>query len=125
MSDISRQPRRGFGNILIAMILIVAASGIGLAAFWSRDWSSEPSPRAEASQQAKQDANALEQRMNDLQVSQQQMANQLDEIKRQLAAGQGERKLLSDQVGALSGRVDSLATSAAPGAAAPPAKKRR
>jgi hypothetical protein len=36
------------------------------------------------------------------------MADQLSETKRELAAEQGERKMLSEQVGSLAGRVDGL-----------------
>jgi chromosome segregation ATPase len=49
--------------------------------------------------------------LKDLQTSQQQMADKLEDIQRQIAAEQGERKLLSDQLAALSGRVNGLSTS--------------
>jgi chromosome segregation ATPase len=91
---------------------------------------SQAPPRAQASDETKQVLNALEQTVKDLQASQQQTADQLSEIKRDLAAEQGERKMLSEQIGALAGRVDSLAaapsSSVAPGATGnASAKKKR
>jgi chromosome segregation ATPase len=56
--------------------------------------------------------NALQQSLTGLQASQQHTADQLELIQRQLASEQGERKMLSEQVGALSGRVDGLSASA-------------
>jgi chromosome segregation ATPase len=56
--------------------------------------------------------NELQQSVKGLQASQQHITDQLEVIQRQLASEQGERKLLSEQVGALSGRVDGLSASA-------------
>jgi chromosome segregation ATPase len=56
--------------------------------------------------------NELRQSVTGLQTSQQHMADQLELIQRQLASEQGERKMLSEQVEALSGRVDGLSASA-------------
>jgi chromosome segregation ATPase len=71
------------------------------------------SPRVEVSDDAIQSLNALQQSVKGIQASQQHTADQLERIQRQLASEQGERQLLSEQVGALSGRVDGLSTSAA------------
>lgn len=68
---------------------------------------------AQASDEGARAINELMQLVKDLQVSQQQVVEQLQLAQRQLAAEQGERKLLSEQLSALSGRVDGL--SAAPG----------
>jgi hypothetical protein len=59
--------------------------------------------------------------------AQQQMADQINELQRQLLNQQGERKLLSEQVGALSARVDNLmdSTAATPISTGQPAQKRR
>jgi Tfp pilus assembly protein FimV len=66
----------------------------------------------EASDDTMRSLNELQQSVRGLQASQQQMADQLELIQRQLASEQGERKMLSEQVGALSGRVDGLSTPA-------------
>ena len=52
----------------------------------------------------------LQQTVKDLQAAQQSAANQISDLQRQLSAEQGERKLLSEQVGALAARVDRLLT---------------
>jgi uncharacterized protein HemX len=133
MSDTSTETRSGPGRTIIAAVLILAAVGLGAATVLWRNFgqSDQSSPvasaqpagqtqaapsaptRTEASDETRQAANALEQTVQDLQASQQQMADRLDDIKRKLEAEQGERKLLSEQVGALSARVDGLTKSSA------------
>jgi hypothetical protein len=119
------------------VVLLLSVVGIGAVVFWvnygelsvpSRTATAEPaaepaaqpaaqppvpsSPRVEASDDTMQAVNALQQSVKNLQASQQHTADQLELIQRKLASEQGERKLLSEQVGALSGRVDGLSTSA-------------
>jgi Tfp pilus assembly protein FimV len=53
----------------------------------------------------------LRQSMRDLQASLQQIADKLEVTQRQLASEQGERKLLAEQVGALSLRVNGVSAS--------------
>jgi uncharacterized protein HemX len=71
--------------------------------------------QSEASENTRQ-LNALQQAVKDLQASQQKLDDQFNELKRQLSAEEGDRKMLSQQVGALTGRVDSLASTSAAGA---------
>jgi TolA-binding protein len=109
--------------------LLLAVVGIGAVVFWAnyRQLSAPSSmttaqpaaqpqapspPRAEAFDDTMRSLNDLQQLVRGLQASQQQMADQLELIQRQLASEQGERKMLSEQVGALSGRVDGLSTPA-------------
>ena len=73
-----------------------------------------PQPRLEASSDAMPSLNTLQQSVQDLQTSQQHTTEQLELVQRQLASEQGERKLLSEQVGALSGRVSGLSVPQAP-----------
>ena len=132
MSDTSRETRSGPGRTVIAAVLILAVVGLGATVLWRNFGQSDQSSpvasaqpagqtqaapsattRAEASDETRQAPNALEQTVKDLQASQQQMADRLDDIKRKLEAEQGERKMLSEQVGALSARVDSLTKSSA------------
>ena len=132
MSDTSTERRSGPGRTIIAAVLILAAVGLGATVLWRNSGQSDQSSpaasaqpagqtqaapsattRAEASDETRQAPNALEQTVKDLQASQQQMADRLDDIKRKLDGEQGERKMLSEQVGALSARVDSLTKSSA------------
>jgi hypothetical protein len=112
--------------MLTLVVLLVSLVGIGTAVFLANygglSVPSSPAPaaqppapaplREQASDDTIQALNALQQTVKDLQASQQHTADQLELIQRQLASEQGERKLLSEQVGALSGRVDGLPTSA-------------
>jgi hypothetical protein len=132
MSNTSRETRAGPGRTVIAAVLILAVVGLGTTVLWRNFGQSDQSSpaagaqpagqtqaapsaatRAEASDETKRAPNALEQTVKDLQASQQQMADRLDDIKRKLDAEQGERKMLSEQVGGLSARVDSLTASSA------------
>lgn len=90
---------------------------------------SQPPLRANPYDETKQALSALQQTVKEIQASQQEMADRLSETKQQLAAEQGERKMLSEQVGGLAGRLDRLAaasaSSVAPGTAGSAAKKKR
>jgi hypothetical protein len=117
--------------LMIALLLLVA--GVGAVAFWSdRGQLSEQTRMANvpataqpdapplssgvaASDDAIQSLNALKQTVKELGASGQEMGNRLDELKRKLANEQGERKMLVQQVGALSGRVDGLSAAASSG----------
>ncbi len=126
------------------VVVLLSVAGIGAMGFWANHGqlsappptaTAQPAvqpqapspPRVEASDDTLQSLNALQQSVQGLQASQRQMADQLEFIQRQLASEQGERKMLSEQVGALSGRVDGLstsATSAAPVTASQSPKKK-
>ena len=133
MSDTPRDSRQGSARIAITVLLILAAVGLGATVAWqnygpaaepSKTASVQPAvqsqapQRAEPSDETNQALTALQQAVKDLQASQQQTADQLSETKRALAAEQGERKMLSEQVGALAGRVDGLAAASASSVAA-------
>jgi hypothetical protein len=62
----------------------------------------------------------LQESIRDLQAASQRTADQTSDFQRQLSAQQGEQKLLAEQVGALSARVDRVinAEAAAPSQAA-------
>jgi hypothetical protein len=111
------------------VVLLLSVVGIGAVVFWanygqlsvpSRTATAQPAvqpqapspPRVEALDDTMQLLNAFQQSLTGLQASQQHTADQLELIQRQLASEQGERKMLSEQVGALSGRVDGLSASA-------------
>jgi flagellar basal body-associated protein FliL len=126
MSDTPRNYRPGSTRIAIIVLLVLAVVGLGATVVWqnygpgaepSRTASVQPAvqsqapPRDEPYDETKQALNALQQAVKDLQDSQQQTADHLSETKRELAAELGERKMLSEQVGSLAGRVDGLAAS--------------
>jgi hypothetical protein len=97
------------------VFLLMGAVAIFGAILWSAN-GSLVSPRAEVPDEAKQlrhewnqQSEAIQGSLKSLQVSQQKLASEMDDLKRQIAREGGERKLLSDQVGSLSARVDGLA----------------
>ena len=53
---------------------------------------------------------ALQETIKDLQSSQKNLQDRLERFEMQLSKEQGESKMLSEQVGALSSRVDGLST---------------
>jgi TolA-binding protein len=142
MSDTPETRSRSARTAVVAL-LIFAAIAVGATVAWQKyGFSAEPTtasvqlavqsrplPGTNSSDETKQALNALEQTVKDIQASQQQMADHLSETKQQLAAEQGERKMLSEQVGALAGRLDSLAAASAssvtPGTAGGAAAQKR
>jgi uncharacterized protein HemX len=129
MSDTPRDSRPSSARTAITVLLVLATVGLGATVVWqnyepAKIASVQPAVQSQAPQQAepsdetRQSLNALQQAVKDLQASQQQTADQLSETKRELAAEQGERKMLSEQVGALAGRVDGLAAASASSVAA-------
>jgi uncharacterized protein HemX len=155
MSDTSREtqpnPKSGERSrsrrTVTSVVLLLFVVGISAVVFWatygrldalSRTATAQPQiedpshARVEASDDTMPSLHALQQSVQDLQAAQQRTADQLDLIQRQLASEQGERKLLSDQVGSLSGRVsglpqtprNALASSLTTGAAVQPPKRK-
>ena len=118
-------------NRVIALVLLLLfVAGLGAAVLWANSGQlRSPSPTTVAEQVIRlpqapaspsevnnsddtaQTLNALQQSVKELQATQQQMAAQLELVDRQLKREQGERQLMSEQIGALSGRVDSQSTS--------------
>jgi hypothetical protein len=105
-------PRRG--GLAAALVLGLILGG-GLMALWTV-YGSAPQPRADVGATS---SNEGTQAIKDLQTSQQKIAGQLQsvqqtltsnqaETKQTLLAEQAETKRLSDQVTALSGKLDTL-----------------
>ena len=121
---------------LLAVALILLAASIGGVVLWekyggvdasSQGAAAETSTAASAAMETSEASDSTTQLLKELQTSQQQMADKLEDIQRQLASEQGERKLLSEQLAALSSRVNALSASnasATTGMAAPAAKKK-
>ncbi|WP_407178478.1 hypothetical protein [Bradyrhizobium sp. STM 3562] len=121
MSDLfdTDQDESGPGRArrVLPWVLVVILLVIGGALFWANNRAEKNSPAVAANQsteqprandETKQTLAALQQTVNDLQSARQRDEGQIADLQRQLSAEQGERKLLSDQVGALAGRVDGL-----------------
>jgi uncharacterized protein HemX len=108
----ARAARSGRGQTIVALLVLV---GVGSGAFvlWEKYGGFVASSAMDSSQTftASEASDATTQAVKDLQASQQQMADKIDGVMRQLAAEQGERKLLSEQVAALSGRVSGISGS--------------
>lgn len=112
MDDI--QPIRRSKTPFVVLLLMLGAVAVFGAILWSAN-GSLVSPRAEAPHEAtqlrhewNQQREAIQETLKSLQASQQKLAREMDDLKRQLAREGGERKLLSDQVGSLSARVNGL-----------------
>ena len=85
-----------------------------------------PTPREVADEPARQALAALQQTVKDLQTSQQDAAEKISKLQQQISVEEGQRKLLSEQLGALSARFENfLETNAqAPATSPQPTKKR-
>jgi uncharacterized protein HemX len=118
----ARPQRSRSGGMLPVLLLLPLAVGIGGVVLKGnyggfgvhlQTAAAQPLPMsaAAASDAAAPSTDPLQQSLKDLQTTQQQTADKLEATQRRLASEQGERKLLSEQVAALSGRVDALSAS--------------
>ena len=116
---------------LVVIVVVV----VGGALFWRNNHAQQASaPAMEATgsgtaappaspsptQQAVTD---LQQTVKDLQTARDRDESRINDLQQQLSAEQGERKLLSDQIGGLAGRLDGLEKARAEDTA--PARRRR
>lgn len=126
----SSSARRSIFPWMVVATVIFAAAG---SVFWMNQKIEALQTVATAPRQAfnvdemRQVVAALQQTTKEIQTSQQKLTEQVTDLQRRVAAEQGERKLLSDQLGSISGRVDALASSNADATplAPPPQKNRR
>src|SRR5438105_15202511 len=91
-------PRR---SGLVAALLLGLVLGGGLIALWKVRSASPQQPQANVS-------NETAQSTKDLQSTQQKIADQLQSTQQTLTSEQAETKRLSDQVTALSGKLDAV-----------------
>ncbi|MGY3408425.1 gas vesicle protein [Bradyrhizobium sp. GM5.1] len=125
------------GPLAVVLTLILVAGGIGAFAWRSSESPAteavaqspaRPAPQTAPPEQSTASINALKESVAGLDASRKQVSDEVADLKRQLATEQGERKMLAEQLGSLSNRVDSLAASAAPRAdtvASEPSQKKR
>ncbi|QPF83941.1 hypothetical protein IC762_30510 [Bradyrhizobium genosp. L] len=101
--------------LLVALVALVVAGG----ALWmsysnttklaaSQEHAAVAPPADPAIDQIKQTLASLQQAVQGIQADQQKLAAQVGDAQQKTSAQQGEQKLLSDQLGALSARVNSL-----------------
>lgn len=121
--------------LLVVLAIVLAGGGYvaldrRISALQAASTVRETPPKAQSSldlDQAKQALASLEETVKSIQAGQQKLAEQIAGVQRGLDSEGGERKMLSDQLGALSARVDALASaqatanSQAPASSAPPA----
>jgi hypothetical protein len=123
---------------LAVLALILVAGGIGAFALWRSgerpateavaQSPAHPAPQTAPPEQSTASINALKESVAGLEASRKQVSDEVADLKRQLVAEQGERKMLAEQLGSLSSRVDSLAASLASRAetvATEPSQKKR
>ena len=125
--------RRVFPWILILLLIAVGGAflwtnyqSVSKSPVVAQPTAEPPTPREVADEPARQALAALQQTVKDLQTSQQDAAETISKLQQQISAEQGQRKLLSEQLGALSARLENfLETNAqAPATSPQPAKKR-
>jgi uncharacterized protein HemX len=116
---------------VLALVVVVAVL-VGGTLLWRNKQASAPSEAASqpstepapGSQDQTQQALAnLQQTVKDLQSAREREESRINDLQQQLSAEQGERKLLSDQVSGLVGRVEGLAKARAEYTG--PARRRR
>ncbi|WGR97630.1 MULTISPECIES: hypothetical protein [unclassified Bradyrhizobium] len=111
---------------LVAALLVIIAAGSFLWVHYSTGSKSvAPQQKAEvasppdpAVEQIRQTLSSLQQAVQGIQSDQQKLAAQVNEIQQKASVQQGEQKLLSDQLGSLTSRLDSLASANAENPAA-------
>jgi uncharacterized protein involved in exopolysaccharide biosynthesis len=112
------KPKRASWISTAAAALLLACIGVGLAFFWRGYGGSVTALPSIASANrpaaAPGAAGPAEKGLSDLQAVQQQLAGQMQAATQLLASQQAEIKRLSDQVAALTGKIDALQQPVAP-----------
>ncbi|WP_426442151.1 hypothetical protein [Bradyrhizobium genosp. P] len=131
----TRQRRSSAPWLVVALVAVLVAGGFLWVSHDAGTKSATPQQKAELSppppdpaiEQIKQTLASLQQAVQGIQSDQQKLADQINGVQQNVSAQRGDQKLQSDQLGALSARVDALASanaeSAAPQAAPPPQQK--
>ncbi|MGY3496397.1 hypothetical protein [Bradyrhizobium sp. USDA 4502] len=134
-TPVDARPRSAL-PLLVAILAIILAGG----ALWmsysnatklaaSHERAAVAPPPDPAIEQIKQTLSSIQQAVQGIQADQQRQAERVGDAQQKTAAQQGEQKLLSDQLSALSARVNSLesarAESPAPAPQAAPAPQKR
>ncbi len=109
--------------LAVVLVIVLAAGGF----IWTnREIQALQAAMAQPRDSGRERGQAdLQQAVQDVRSGQQKLSDQLADVQRKLASESGERKLLSDQLGSLSARVDALASANADSTAAPPQNPQR
>ncbi|MHC6154920.1 hypothetical protein ACVSQB_24370 [Bradyrhizobium elkanii] len=101
--------------LLVAILSLIVAGGALLASYnnatkfaASQERAAAVPPPDPAVEQMKQTLASLQQAVQGIQAEQKRQAAQFGDAQQKTSAQQGEQKLISDQLGALSARVNSL-----------------
>gem|GEM_PF-4063438 len=123
--------------LVVAIIAVLVAGSLVWVTYGTGTRSAPPQQKAELSppppdpaiEQIKQTLASLQQAVQGIQSDQQKLADQINGVQQNVSTQRGDQKLLSDQLGALSARVDALASakaeSPAPQPAPPPQERTR
>jgi FtsZ-binding cell division protein ZapB len=106
--------RSVFPWVIVAMVIFAS----GGAAFWMNQKIEVLQAAVAKRQEIKIDKTGqaiatLQRTTEEIQIGQQKLSEQVSELQRRVATGQGERKLLSDQLGSFGERLNALASSRA------------
>ncbi|MGY2990135.1 hypothetical protein [Bradyrhizobium sp. USDA 4508] len=118
--------------LLVAILALIVAAGALWMSYINSTNATLPQEQAAtaptpdpAIEQMKQTLSSLQQTVQGLQSDQQKLAGQVTDVQQKTSTQQGEQKLISDQLNALSGRVNSLESARAESPPAPPTPSRR
>ncbi|MGY4311254.1 hypothetical protein [Bradyrhizobium sp. JR3.5] len=120
------RPRSALPLFVAVFALVVAGGGLWVSysnatkITTSQEHAAAAPPPDPAIQQIKQTLSSLQQAVQGIQAEQQRQAAQIGDVQQKTAAQHGEQKLISDQLAALSGRVNSLESARAESAAPVP-----
>ncbi|MBR0797332.1 hypothetical protein JQ615_18240 [Bradyrhizobium jicamae] len=125
----ARQWRSSGPWLVVALIVVLVAGGFLWMAYGTgMQWAGSqqkaqlsPPPADPAIEQIKQTLASLQQAVQGIQSDQQKLADQINGVQRNVSTQRGDQKLLSDQLGSLSARVDALASARAESPAPQPA----
>ena len=127
-SDNAAARRRQILPMLLVLTLVALGGGLYLASHQIHGDSTAQQLAVTTSPLSQEDLKhalaPLQQSIKELQAASQRAADQTSDFERQLSAQLGEQKLLAEQVGALSARVDRV-TNAEAAASSQAAKRKR
>ncbi|MBR0756838.1 hypothetical protein JQ604_32055 [Bradyrhizobium jicamae] len=126
------RPRAALPALLVALLALLIAS----AALWmsyssatrladSQDHAAVAAAPDPAIDQIKQSLSSVQQALQEIRSAQEKLTAQINDVQQKTSAQRGEQKLLSDQLGALSARVNSLESAKAESSAPAPQRTKR
>ena len=125
-------PRAALPGLIVALLALLVAA----AALWmsyssatrpvnSQDHAAVAAAPNPAIDEIKQSLSSVQLALQGIQSAQEKLTAQVNDIQQKVSAQRGEQKLLSDQFGALSARVNSLESAKADSSAPAPQRTKR